>query len=168
MNTQADLPNIVSEYFKNIADTTRLDSVGMFLCRMDGVVLFSETGNMREEDVTHIGALLGGVWQAASALAAFMPNNNLQDQFRLSFDTASRGIYILPVEHEEKVYYMGFTYQDEINPGLVKAKARVLALKLCEYLEKNYKAIIIKSESKADFLFSDITDSEMDQLFPFS
>ena len=167
MNARDDLPKLVAEYFRDVAEISALKGATLFLCRADGVVLYGEDEADSRVESAHVGALLSGVWQAASALASFMPEEKDKSVYRLSFDTSSRGVYIVPVEFKKETLYLGLTYFDQLNPGMLKSRIRNLATRLEHYLKENFVSRE-KIESPTDYLFSDITDGEMDNLFPFT
>jgi len=123
--------------------------------------------------------LLGGVWQASKALSDFIPQtqeskqaeHSFGEEFRLSFDTSSKGVYIVPLKILDEELFLGLIYFDEVNPGSIKSKTRELALKLSESLETQIKSQnthkSVEGKKINDFLFDDITDAEMDHLFSF-
>lgn len=170
-----DFPSKVKRLLEG-EDTVFLDGKhSLFLCRNDGVLLYSRTDIDSPDSEMSIGALLGGLWQAAEALSLFIPGKHSCHDFRLSFDTSNKGIYVVPLEYMGKSYYLGIIYLNEVNPGLLKSKVRALAKKLEINLVNNAK----KSEkelsdgatdctSKNDFLFEDISDDEVDELFSFA
>ena len=133
----------------------------IFLCRDDGLLVFFNATQIDERNASSIGALVGGAWQAAASLSEFIPHNKDDLGFRLSFDTSSRGLYVLPVLIEDREYYLGIIFNDEINPALVKAKLRKLLLRFNHSIKTEGR----KKPEPHRPLFDNITDSEMDALF---
>ncbi len=164
--------SIILKFFDNYNLESSLRKNGIYLCRNDGILLYSNGKTAPSLEDASIGALLGGVWQAAEALSAFIPtSNNSADQiYRLSFDDSSQGIYILPIMHQTQKYYLSLSYAKELNPGLLKSNFRKLGDDLSDFLIKkeNREKVESKSNKKDTLLFNNITDEEMDSLFSFS
>ncbi len=162
----AEIPKYIEEFFLSFDVDQRLNRFSFFLIRQDGVILYQ---NKKDKKInTHsIGALLGGVWQASHALSEFVPTKSREVDYRLSFDTSSEGIYIVPVDVESEKFYLGLIYFNEVNPGFLKSKIRDIATSLTEYLlmQKTVKKEILKVEKP---LFENITDAEMDRIFSFA
>lgn len=161
-----NIPRYVETFFQSCEIDEKLNRYAFFLIRHDGVVLYHNNNLANQSSKSSIGALLGGIWQAARALADFIPEEQRQEGYRLSFDTASKGVYIVPVEVENEELYLGLIYHQEINPGFIKNKIRELAVAFGEFLAIELKDNK-KKEAKSDFLFGEISDSEMDRLFSF-
>ena len=136
----------------------------IFITGREGIILYS---TMENKDAVHAGVLMSGLWQAANALSDFIPQKNKEDFFRLSFDTSSKGLYIYPFFIQKEEYYLGATYFDKLNPGQLKLKIQNLAWKLSKYLDKEMKEYKNIETKRDDFLFTDISDDEMDRLFSF-
>ena len=159
-------PKLVNDFFVDVADISQLRNSSLFLCRADGVPLYSNNSLGKDVSEASVGALLGGVWQAARALASFIPDNeDNEDIFRLSFDTSSRGLYIVPTPINGEEFYLGLIYFSEVNPGQIKSRLRDLSFKFVEYIESI--STLIAPKENEDFLFDDISDDEMDNLFSF-
>lgn len=140
-------------------------NVGMntfFICRKDGVLLYNS--NKESMDNHSIGALIGGVWQAALTLAKFGENNSKDSDFRLNFSTSSDGFYILPLFQNNVELYLGIIYKSQKNPAQLWHYCR----KIRDLVLENLPAEVISSSDNSTTLFSDITDNEMDKLFSFS
>jgi hypothetical protein len=164
------IPKYVESFFKSCEVDKKIERYSFFLIRQDGVVLYHNNDLGNSLSKSSIGALLGGVWQASKALSEFIPKNDNQDMFRLSFDTSSQGIYILPIQVFDEELFLGLIYFDEVNPGFIKNKIRDMATSLSEYLHfelENHLSKKTKSNNKEDYLFDNITDAEMDKLFHF-
>lgn len=176
MKVNNNIPKYVETFFKSCEIDEKLNRYSFFLIRYDGVVLYHNNNLADSLSKSSIGALLGGVWQAARALADFIPKdqkkNASNEGYRLSFDTASQGVYVLPITVGTEELYLGLIYSDEVNPGFVKNKIREMAVSFSEFLEQELKESFSKKNTKVsnanNFLFGDITDSEMDHLFAFA
>lgn len=152
-----DIAVKIEHFFEQLAVTDKLD---ISVVRQDGIQLYSS--HKDKLDATSIGALAGGVWQAAESLMALSGGSKL-DEHRLSFDTSSSGVYILTLKAQrEKLYLVGI-YKDSLNPAILKQKLRVLHFRLEEYLNADIEEI----NNRNGFLFENITDEEMDNLFSF-
>lgn len=171
MKTNNNIPRYVETFFKSCEIDEKLKRYSFFLIRYDGVVLYHNNNLANSLSKSSIGALLGGVWQAARALADFIPREESREAYRLSFDTSSQGVYVLPITVGAEELYLGLIYHDEVNPGFIKNKIREMAISFGEFLDQEIKSIRSdKKQQGADnnFLFGDITDSEMDSLFAFA
>ncbi|OUR92993.1 hypothetical protein A9Q84_21045 [Halobacteriovorax marinus] len=162
MFTLENLPKLAEEFFSEIADLSQLKKSSLFLCRSDGVPLYVRNELNSEFDSSTVGALLGGVWQAAKAMASFIPTTDESDIFRLSFDTSDKGIYIVPISLGEEEVYLGLIYYGEVNPGMIKAKLRDISWRLAEFWSMTD---IQERLGSSESLFNNITDAEMDNLF---
>lgn len=130
----------------------------ILVLRNDGIVVFSTDKN---EDLS-LGALVAGVWQAAQALSSSVSTNHAFSDFRLSFDSSSDGVYVVPMTLVENDYYLCSIYQGEQNPGKLKRNIRLVAANL-ELFLKDHKDEV--RSHREGYLFSDITDAEIDRLF---
>ncbi len=159
---------IAPSTFTKFFNTTKFDldfsRLSLFILRKDGVIVHSVSDKSRSE-ISSIGALLAGVWQAAEALSDFIPNKSEGIEFRLGFDSTRDGVYLLPINVFDTVYYLGTIYHGTVNPGQLKSKVRSIVFRLESYLESNVE---IKKENKAQYLFDDISNEEMDRLFAFA
>lgn len=156
-----NINTLVKQFF--VENDFQLLADKISVVRSDGVVVFSSTEDFNES--YSIGALVGGVWQAANALNTIVSKKSDVLEFRLSFDTSSEGIYILPFDHNDKHYFICSIYKNEKNPAVLKNKMRNIKQTLSFYL----KEMVVESvtQSRGGYLFSDITDEEMDKLFNF-
>jgi hypothetical protein len=172
MKSNNNIPKYVKRFFDSCEIDEKLNRYSFFLIRYDGVVLYHNNNLADSLSKSSIGALLGGVWQASRALASFIPKEESKEGYRLSFDTANQGVYIIPITVGSEELYLGLIYHDEVNPGFIKNKMREMALSFGEYLELELKESVALKPKNAvernEFLFGDLTDSEMDQLFAFA
>jgi hypothetical protein len=172
MKANNNIPKYVETFFKSCEIDEKLNRYSFFLIRYDGVVLYNNNNLGNSLSKSSIGALLGGVWQAARALADFIPKEESKEGYRLSFDTSSQGVYIVPITVGAEELYLGLIYHDEVNPGFIKNKMREMATSFGEFLEQELKESFgknqVRSNENNDFLFGDITDTEMDRLFAFA
>ncbi|TNF28923.1 MAG: hypothetical protein EP319_08105 [Deltaproteobacteria bacterium] len=159
---QRSLNSEMIDYLDEYLSGGALDRFSVFVCRQDGVVLYKKDGIGLSVSHSSVGALLGGVWQAASTLASFLPESEKKEIFRLSFDTSSTGVYILPFQMKNNDYYLGLLYNDELNPGFIKNRLRDLMMRLEEYLAE-FAEEARKEEN--DLLFENITDDEIEAIF---
>lgn len=166
------IPQYTEKFFKSCEIDDKLNRYSFFLIRHDGVVLYHNQNIDNSLSQSSIGALLGGVWQAARALAAFIPEgkdkSENEDGYRLSFDTASQGVYVVPIKIYSEEFYLGLIYHSEVNPGAIKNKIRGIASSFTIYMENELKAhpmATSQDKKKNEYLFNDITDNEIDRAF---
>ena len=153
---------IFNIFFKD--ELSAFGSCSFFVFREDGIPMYVKSDLGRDVDNNAIGALMGGSWQAAKALASFLPHDEEPRYFRFSFDTSDRGVYILPFSVGDTKFIFGGIFFDEVNPGLMKSQMRQILEKLNTYVKGVRPSM---KKKKEDFLFNDITDQEVDQLFSF-
>ncbi len=159
-----NLSSLLDIYIReNVGNYCFLNEQKVFICRDDGVLIYKTKSEA--EDNFSVGALLGGVWQAAEALSVYLPKQDKFEVFRLSFDTSSAGIYIVPLYLKRK-HYMGILYSGEMNPGFLKNQIREFAKKISEFVSNNLKSQDDK-RINSDYLFKDISDEEIDRIFNF-
>jgi len=158
---QATLNSEMIDYLNEYLSDGALDRFSVFVCRQDGVILYKKDGIGLSVSHASVGALLGGVWQAASTLASFLPENEKREIFRLSFDTSSTGVYILPFQMKKEDFYLGLLYNDEMNPGFIKNRLRDLMMRLEDHLSE----ISEETKEQKELLFENITDDEIEAIF---
>ncbi len=153
----------IKDFFNQKRIKEQIIGLKVFVTFTEGILLYQS----EEGDFQHIGALMAGLWQAAMAIN---PENKNVELPRLSFDTGDSGFYLLSLDFGKNDQIISIQYQNQINPGKVKMRFRLLRDSLENYLKKNINQqdqqeyIVSKSEN---FLFNDISDSEMDSLFSF-
>ncbi len=148
----SELLREVNKFFDN-CDTT--DSVS--LIRNDGIVLYSSVEDKFK--IQTIGALVSGVWQASKALSNLAGSSELSE-YRLSFDTSDSGIYIIPVTIDGTEFYLSVLYNSLKNPAIIKNQLRAIRNSLVEKVSTSKISL-----KRNGFLFENITDGEMDNLF---
>jgi len=172
MKVNNSIPKYVETFFKSCDIDEKLERYSFFLIRHDGVVLYHNNNLGNPLSKSSIGALLGGVWQAARELANFIPKEESEEGYRLSFDTSSQGVYVVPIVVGSEELYLGLIYHGEVNPGFIKNKIREMAANFGEFLEQELKRSFGEGQKSTsennNFLFGNITDSEMDRLFAFA
>lgn len=135
--------------------------VRLFVTREDGITIYDSIQNKTTNSVS---ALVSGLWQASEALMALVhPQEQVLD-YRLGFDNSSNGLMLFPFTLTGKKYFLGCIYQDSINPAQLKYQLNLTK----QNLEKNYvpeKLGHTPTLVRQGYLFSDITDAEMDRLF---
>ena len=134
----------------------------MVVMRHDGINIFSNLDN--EAEAASIGALVSGLWQAAESLATMLKSNNDFLEFRLSFDTSSDGLYVLPLTVLDSTYYICSIYKDSFNPAKLKRNLRLLKENLEVYLSE---FSFDDEKNRKGYLFNEISDDEMNKLFSF-
>lgn len=144
---------VLKEYFQNNKTDANVSVI-----REDGIVLYSDFNKTFKSE--SVGALAAGVWQAAHALSASLEKTQEILDFRLSFDKSDEGVYILGIKHNDSNYLLCSIYKNISNPAKLKMSIRKLKNELEKYI-KNYKV----SSNSDEFLFSEITDDDMDRLF---
>lgn len=155
MNLNSHLKNF---FFENEYDRLADD---ISIIRKDGIPVFSNRG---KASVT-IGALISGLWQASQSLTSQVSDKDSFSDFRLAFDSSDQGVYILPVTIFGETYFLSAIYKNEINPGKLKNQMRLIKSNIEIYMSSFKRT---KTENREGYLFEDITDEEIDQLFQVS
>ena len=150
------------KFFEKKLSDVKLGEFFLFFCRKDGVTLYKTGSYPFKGDTDSIGVLLSGAWQAAEMVSSLsMKSKN--ESFRFTFDTSSQGIYILPLTIQSSQYYLGTLYCNQVNPGHLKKKIRLLVNSFKEEIGQFEQG----QREKDNFLFQNITDEEMSDIFSF-
>lgn len=152
---------VIQEFFKEYSGLDSLVNSGLVVCRRDGIPLYSFKSSQTEFDTDTAGALIAGVWQASSVLSQFIPDET-EDDFRFNYATSSKGIYITKLSGNFEDIYLSLIYFDVDNPAKLKSRVRLIENKLAEFIEAHLDEAVNPSDV---FLFDDISDNEMDDLF---
>ncbi len=156
-----NLNELIAKFF--IEDNYHQLAERIVVMRRDGIPLYSNNQNNFEN--SSIGALVSGLWQAAESLSSYITR---QDEhffdFRLSFDTSSDGLFVLPFQVKEQTYYLCSIYQDVDNPAKLKNQLKSIKSGLEVYLSE---FSFSSEENRKGYLFDEISDDEMDNLFAF-
>ena len=88
-------------------------------------------------------------------------------EFRFIFDTTDRGVLIFPINDNRYPFYLAAIYERCVNPALLKRQVHALGEKLGIYLKNlpQQKVLPASNVKREGYLFSDISDAEMDRLF---
>ena len=149
------------------------------LVRKDGMIYVS-TLSEKSSFYYSLGALAGGLWQAAVSLIKSSSLKGKND-LRLHFESTSEGFIILPLIKNEDELYLCCVYEDMLNPAKLRRQVIMLQQELQEQFnqeksspskiknqQKENSRIISKRSSNvtnSSLLFENITDKEMDDLF---
>ena len=146
----------------------KLNNTQHFLFRNDGICFFS---NSEEKNLSqNLTALMTGVWQASKAMFDFLPEQmkGQEAEFKLSFETSSQGVFIQPLQGTSETFYYGVIYSEILNPGPLKQKIRNIKSKLHQVIiefEQSTPSNTQRSDKGEDYLFKDISDDEIDNIF---
>ncbi|WP_419173218.1 hypothetical protein [Halobacteriovorax sp.] len=152
---------VIQEFFKEYSGLDSLVNSGLVVCRQDGIPLYSFKSTQTEFDSDTAGALIAGVWQASSVLSQFIPYET-EDDFRFNYATSSKGIYITKLSGPFEDIYLSLIYFDVDNPAKLKSRVRLIETKLAEFIEAHLSDDLNPNDV---FLFDDISDNEVDDLF---
>lgn len=155
----ASITNLMNSVLKD----TELAQQNIMLVRQDGLVLFSN----REKGIDRhsFGALVGGVWQAAKTLSDLVEADT-NEIFKLNFGTSSKGIFLMPLEHGNDELYLSLIFKDEVNPGKLKFQLQTRREDIQDGLNQiKPQKEEQQEQERSGFLFKNITDEEIDQLF---
>jgi len=148
------IEQLISETIRDLnADISTMFS------RHDGHLIF-KIGKSSEKDLQSASALVCGAWQAVNSLKDYIKKDT-SEIYRLSFDTTSSGVFVVPIYNNNEQYYLTFLYSSLLNPGSLKAKIRLIK----EKIEKLNCFDEIKLDSNNKYLFKNVTDEEVDNLF---
>ena len=86
--------------------------------------------------------------------------------FRFVFDSTDHGVLIFPVEGEGQGFHLAAIYEGCVNPALLKRQVHGLGGKLAQHVRQLPKQTrVFNQPQREGYLFSDISDDEMDRLF---
>lgn len=153
-----------SERIKHILEPKRLGlDARLFVCREDGISVYDFVSDSTRAQVS---ALVAGMWQASEALVKLIDESQDAYDFRLGFDTSSSGVFLLPFNHSGKKYFLGALYSESLNPGVLKHQLTQVREELSALLfQSEPKRDEVSLEERNGYLFTDITDEEIDRLF---
>jgi hypothetical protein len=135
----------------------------LFVCRKDGVFLFQEIDH---EEIQRFGALTAGMWQAAESVG----RGNENEDYVLQFSSSDSGVFVFPLDLDEDVFLLAVVFKNELNPGKLKNSCKRLRNILIEDFWEEFpkRKIRVKPKDSHEYLFTDISDNEIDQLFSFA
>ncbi len=154
----------VTERIKHVLEPKKAGiKARLFVTREDGITIFDTVQN---QTTTSVSALVSGVWQASEALMGLAHPNQDVMEFRFGFDTSSQGIFLFPFSLMGKRYFLGAIYNDCVNPGQLKRQVAQIR----EEMDRLFQEIPVENKNvktniREGFLFSEITDEEIDRLF---
>ncbi len=154
----------LSEQVKHILEPKRSGiKARLFVSRDDGISVFDfENDSTRAQ----VSALVSGMWQASEALVKLIDDSQDSFDFRLGFDTSSSGVFLLPFSSGGKKYFLGALYSESLNPGVLKHQLGQVREELSTLLQRSGpKRDEVSMEERNGYLFTDITDEEIDRLF---
>ena len=152
-------------FFYKYLSKSNFGECSLFLCRKDGGVLYKHGAITDNIDPDSICVLMSGAWQAAETVSMMASKEKkLEGFFRFSFDTSSNGIYILPLEIHSKKYYLGALFYNQRNPAILKNELK----KLLFSFQKEILSFDEEEVENQNFLFGNITDKEMNDIFTFN
>jgi hypothetical protein len=128
----------------------------------EGVVL-GHQGPLTAEETQHFGVLMNGAWQAAEQVSK-MASVCEEQKTRLSFDTSSEGVYLLPFNAQGVPLLFVSIYKTITNPGLMKNQMRSFT----SHLEEKLTGLRVPQQKSKHLLFDDISDREIDEMFSFA
>jgi hypothetical protein len=140
----------------------QLLGVRLFVTRDDGITIYDSIQNKTTNSVS---ALVSGLWQASEALMNLVQPHEQVLDYRLGFDNSSNGLLLFPFSLSGKKYFLGCLYQDSINPAHLKYQMTQTKQMLEKAFHEEKKLTASTVIYRQGYLFSDISDAEMDRLF---
>ena len=150
---------MINDKIKSLINSFETKNVNHFVLRKDGICLYS---NFSKDGYESIIALMAGMWQASEALGEFANLEN--DEGRICFESSSSGIIIHKFLNNSDLIY-AVQYKNVLNPGFFKMKLKRLINSIDVELESSISEIVV--ENKNEFLFSEISDDEINRIFNF-
>jgi hypothetical protein len=157
----------IAEKVKQLLEPKQVSiNARLFVTRDDGITIYDSVQN---QTTTSVAALVSGVWQASEALMGLVNKDSDVLEFRMGFDTASQGIFLVPLQISGKRYFLGAIYTGQMNPGQLKRRVAMLkeefALAFATSVMVKPRMLRASREAREGFLFKDISDEEIDRLF---
>jgi hypothetical protein len=147
----------ISDQIRRILAPVELDA-RLIVARADGILLYDSSPDHKSSSMA---ALVSGLWQASEALMGLHADGSDLAEFRLGFDTASQGVYLLPFDHRGQRFFLGGVYRECLNPGRLKRDLGQLRARL----EATLPATTPELPRRDGYLFQEISDEEMNRLF---
>ncbi len=160
-----NLQEKINYHFKSFPHRELFQEVSILILTKDGQVL-GQLGKVKEgAQAQSLGALMVGMWQASEAVAEMIKVKDNKDT-GLNYQDSSSGFFLLqPTEKNPKIFW-SFIFENQVNPGKIKNYARQLRTHFNELeILKETKS---KATSKEEFLFENVTEEEVDNLFSFA
>ncbi len=137
----------------------------ILITRQDGIPIYKRNKNLSIH-ADAISSLVAGIWQASKVLSESISKNVDIFEFKLSFDSSNQGVFIFPFLYKKDTLNISIVYKDELNPGKLKFEIKKLIPEICKMVLMNMGNGHIE-KGVDNFLFDEITDSEVDNLFAF-
>jgi len=154
---------LMHEYISTFMTKHKLpQGLRLLVVRNDGFLVWDARKDGQSQA---LAALCGGVWEASQAMAK-AAGQTAADDFRFVFDSTSKGVLIFPIRSGKHGFYLAAIYQGCVNPALLKRQVQGLGDKLATHIAAMPTPTQHpESSSRAGYLFSDISDEEMNRLF---
>lgn len=153
----------VTEKVKHILEPKKAGvNARLFVTREDGITIYD---SVQDQTTTAVAALVSGLWQASEALMDLVHGSENIFQFRLAFDTSSKGIFLTPFALNGKRYFLGAIYTDCVNPGQLKRQISLIKEEMDRLFEAGAPIKKNVVSGREGYLFQDISDEEIDRLF---
>jgi hypothetical protein len=150
---------LINDKIKLLIKNFEAKSVNHFILRKDGICLYS---NFSRKGFESTIALMAGMWQASEALGEFANLEN--EEGRICFESSSSGIIIHKFLNNSDLIY-AVQYKNVLNPGFFKMKLKRLIKAVDLELESSIREVIVTNDN--EFLFSEISDDEINRIFNF-
>jgi len=159
-----NLNGMIKQFFDENGFGLLADRIAVI--RFDGICLYSNVEDDFES--ASICALVSGLWQAAKSLNSLVGANQNFYDYRLGFDTTENGLYVVPFKFRNEEYFVCGIYKDTANPAKLKRNLRLLKENLEVFLQAIARDYKTDTAGRSGYLFTDISDAEIDSLFDFS
>jgi hypothetical protein len=170
--------NILTKIIQSMEQFFSDLDANVFLVRKDGMILWEKKKDVQSQAK---GALTAGLWEASSALinAHFRERTEgvnfsekvLQD-LKVSIALNGQGVFALSTRLSGETYVIAVFFENILNPGKLKflIEQKRLALEFSFENEPSSETLKPKdqtfnSQERAEFLFQQISDEEIDRLF---
>jgi hypothetical protein len=129
------------------------------ISRYDGIVVFTNKTSSDTEAV-----VTASLWQAAIQLHKTSKIKGSTESFKLCFDSNDQGTIIRSFTLKGSPFYITMSYQETMNPGLLKKKFAdfIKELKTQMAMLEVAQPVEVKRDK---FLFNKITDKEIEAAF---
>lgn len=152
----------ISELYEHSSLQESFHSSSILVMSHEGQVIVELGKKVAPGRVQQMGVLMVGAWQASLALNEEGGHDSKQV---LSLASSSSGFLVLPFSHHHKLV-LGVVFNDDINPGKLKMKSKLLRDFLSENLAS--EQVSVEENNSDGYLFKNITDDELDKLFSFA
>ena len=151
----------IKKLFAGYEQNSFFQDSSLIIITHEGQVIVQLGKKLDPSEIHQAGALMAGAWQASTTINSDTTDSKEQV---LSLSNSNSGFFIMPFNGNHNLS-LGVLYRDFLNPGKLKMKAKLIR----DFFSQNLSVKKAQDSASSDeYLFKDITDEELDELFSFA